>query len=119
MPARFGDGRETKETFMTKPKDKVQGEGDEAGRRFQDAERSFVEKGLVEEKARDADGALEGLKAPSWKRRAAAAPPAIHGTRRTHPTRTPRKTSTTASMRRFQPATPCRSRRGRIDRTEG
>lgn len=39
----------------------VQGEGNyEAGRRFQEAERSFVEKGPVEEKAQEAEQALEG-----------------------------------------------------------
>jgi len=38
----------------------VQGEGDHvAGRRFQDAERSFAAKGPVEEKARKAAEALE------------------------------------------------------------
>ena len=40
---------------------KVQGEGDYvAGRRFQDAERSFAEKGPVERKAREAAAALDG-----------------------------------------------------------
>lgn len=40
---------------------KVQGEGDYvAGRRFQEAERSFVEKGPVEKKAREAADALDG-----------------------------------------------------------
>ena len=39
----------------------VQGEGDYvAGRRFQEAERSFAEKGDVEKKAREAEKALEG-----------------------------------------------------------
>jgi hypothetical protein len=39
----------------------VQGEGDYvAGRRFQEAERSFVEKGAVERKAREAAAALDG-----------------------------------------------------------
>ena len=39
----------------------VQGEGDYvAGRRFQDAERSFAEEGPVEQKAREAAKALDG-----------------------------------------------------------
>jgi hypothetical protein len=39
----------------------VQGEGDYvAGRRFQQAERSFVENGPVERKAREAEKALDG-----------------------------------------------------------
>ncbi len=43
---------------------KVQGEGDYvAGRRFQEAERSFAEKGPVEEKAREAAKALDGPEA--------------------------------------------------------
>lgn len=43
---------------------KVQGEGDYvAGRRFQEAERSFVEKGPVERKAREAAEALGGPEA--------------------------------------------------------
>jgi len=42
----------------------VQGEGDYvAGRRFQQAERSFVETGPVERKAREAAAALEGPEA--------------------------------------------------------
>jgi hypothetical protein len=40
---------------------KVQGEGDYvAGRRFQEAERSFAERGPVEKKAREAAQALDG-----------------------------------------------------------
>ena len=40
---------------------KVQGEGDYiAGRRFQDAERSFAETGPIEKKAREAAEALDG-----------------------------------------------------------
>ena len=40
---------------------KVQGEGDyESARRFQEAERSFVAKGAVEQKAREAEQALDG-----------------------------------------------------------
>jgi hypothetical protein len=43
---------------------KVQGEGDYvAGRRFQEAERSFVEKGPVDRKAREAAAALDGPEA--------------------------------------------------------
>jgi hypothetical protein len=42
----------------------IQGEGDYvAGRRFQDAERSFAEKGPVERKAREAAQALDGPEA--------------------------------------------------------
>ena len=42
----------------------VQGEGDYvAGRRFQDAERSFAETGPVERKAREAERALDGPEA--------------------------------------------------------
>jgi hypothetical protein len=42
----------------------VQGEGDYvAGRRFQEAERSFVEKGPVDRKAREAARALDGPEA--------------------------------------------------------
>lgn len=42
----------------------IQGEGDYvAGRRFQEAERSFAEKGPVESKAREAAEALDGPEA--------------------------------------------------------
>ena len=58
---------------------KIQGEGDyEAGRRFQEAERSFVEKGRVEEKAREAEEALEGpggAELEAARRRSAAGDP--------------------------------------------
>ncbi len=48
---------------------KIQGEGDYvAGRRFQDAERSFVAKGDVERKAREAEKALEGPEAEALER---------------------------------------------------
>ncbi len=44
--------------------DKVQGEGDYvSGRRFQDAERSWVETGPVQRKAREAADALQGPEA--------------------------------------------------------
>jgi hypothetical protein len=70
---------------MTEPKGKAQGEGKmqgegdyKAGRRFQEAERSFVEKGPVEEKARDAEEALkgpEGAGLEAARRRSAAGDP--------------------------------------------
>ena len=41
--------------------DRVQGEGDyDAGRRFQKEEAEFVKKGPVEQKAREAEDALDG-----------------------------------------------------------
>lgn len=41
--------------------DKIQGEGDyEAARRFRQAEEEFVRKGPVEEKAHEAEQALDG-----------------------------------------------------------
>jgi hypothetical protein len=47
----------------------IQGEGDYiAGRRFQDAERSFAEKGPVERKAREAAQALDGPEALDLER---------------------------------------------------
>jgi hypothetical protein len=47
----------------------VQGEGDYvAGRRFQDAERSFAEKGPVEQKAREAAKALDGPEGEALER---------------------------------------------------
>jgi hypothetical protein len=47
----------------------VQGEGDYvAGRRFQEAERSFVEAGSVEKKAREAAEALDGPEGPELER---------------------------------------------------
>lgn len=40
---------------------KIQGEGDhEAAKRFDDAERAFVETGPVKQKAREAEQALDG-----------------------------------------------------------
>src|SRR5690348_9111573 len=58
---------------------KVQGEGDyEAGRRFQKAERSFVQKGGVEKKAHEAERALEGPEGPELeaaRRKSAAGDP--------------------------------------------
>ena len=48
---------------------KVQGEGDyESGRRFQDAERSFAEKAPVEQKAREAEQALDGPEGPELEK---------------------------------------------------
>lgn len=42
-------------------KSDIQGEGNyDAGRRFQKEERAFVEKGPVEQKAREAEEALDG-----------------------------------------------------------
>jgi hypothetical protein len=42
-------------------KDQIQGEGNyDAGRRFQKEEQEFVKKGPVEEKAREAEEALDG-----------------------------------------------------------
>ena len=42
-------------------KDKIQGEGNyDAARKFDDEERAFVEKGGVEQKAREAEQALDG-----------------------------------------------------------
>ena len=42
--------------------DKIQGEGDyEAARRFREAQESFAKTGPVEEKAREAEAALDGL----------------------------------------------------------
>ncbi len=42
-------------------KSSIQGEGDyEAAKRFDDAERAFVETGPVKEKAREAEQALDG-----------------------------------------------------------
>ncbi len=50
-----------KTTNQSGPAPKIQGEGDyEAGRRFQEAERSFVEQGPVKRKAREAAEAVEG-----------------------------------------------------------
>lgn len=44
----------------TDNKNQIQGEGNyDAGRRFQREERSFVEKGPVEQKAREAEQALD------------------------------------------------------------
>lgn len=48
---------------------RIQGEGDYvAGRRFQEAERSFVEKEPVERKAREAADALDGPEGPELER---------------------------------------------------
>lgn len=48
------------EAIMT-DKSRIQGEGDyEAARRFDDAERAFVETGPVKQKAREAEQALDG-----------------------------------------------------------
>ena len=95
----------------------VQGEGDYvAGRRFQDAERSFAEKGPVEQKAREAAKALDGPEGEELER-------ARHRERRRQdpletpqrpstrpaPTPTPTRTSTRVSTRRFRPATRSRS----------
>jgi len=42
-------------------KSRIQGEGDyEAAKRFDDAERAFVETGPVKQKAREAEEALDG-----------------------------------------------------------
>jgi hypothetical protein len=56
--------------------DQVQGEGDYvAGRRFQDAEQTFVKTGPVEQKAREAADALDGPEAEDLEqaRRSSAA----------------------------------------------
>jgi hypothetical protein len=48
---------------------RVQGEGDYvAGRRFQEAERSFVERGPIERKAREAAEALDGPEGKALER---------------------------------------------------
>jgi len=49
-------------TDKSKPEEgQIQGEGDYvSGRRFQEAERSFVKKGDIERKAREAEEALDG-----------------------------------------------------------
>jgi hypothetical protein len=50
-------------------KDQIQGEGNyDAGRRFQKEERAFVEKGPVEQKAREAEEALDGPEAEELER---------------------------------------------------
>jgi hypothetical protein len=50
-------------------KDQIQGEGNyDAGRRFQKEEREFVKKGPVEEKAREAEEALDGPEAEELER---------------------------------------------------
>jgi hypothetical protein len=55
------DTTKTTADATTNATGKVQGEGDyEAARRFQEAERSWVEKGPVERKAKEAAAALDG-----------------------------------------------------------
>jgi hypothetical protein len=50
-------------------KDQIQGEGNyDAGRRFQKEEREFVQTGPVEEKAREAEEALDGPEAEELER---------------------------------------------------
>jgi hypothetical protein len=50
-------------------KNQIQGEGNyDAGRRFQKDERAFVEKGPVEQKAREAEEALDGPEAEELER---------------------------------------------------
>ncbi len=50
-------------------KDQIQGEGDyDAGRRFQKEEREFVKTGPVEQKAREAEEALDGPEAEELER---------------------------------------------------
>jgi hypothetical protein len=50
-------------------KNQIQGEGDyDAGRRFQKEEAEFVKKGPVEQKAREAEEALEGPEAEELER---------------------------------------------------
>jgi hypothetical protein len=50
-------------------KDQIQGEGNyDAGRRFQKEEREFVKNGPVEEKAREAEEALDGPEAEELER---------------------------------------------------
>lgn len=45
-------------------KDKIQGEGDyESARRYQKDQHEFAQKGSVEQKAREAEGALDGPEA--------------------------------------------------------
>jgi len=50
-------------------KDKIQGEGDyEAARRFRKAEEAFVRTGPVEQKAQEAEQALDGPEAAELER---------------------------------------------------
>jgi hypothetical protein len=50
-------------------KSQIQGEGNyDAGRKFQKEERQFVEKGPVEQKAREAADALDGPEAEELER---------------------------------------------------
>ena len=50
-------------------KDQIQGEGNyDAGRRFQKEEREFVKTGPVEQKAREAEEALDGPEAEELER---------------------------------------------------
>jgi len=50
-------------------KDKIQGEGNyDAARKFDDEERAFVKKGGVEQKAREAEEALDGPEAEELER---------------------------------------------------
>ena len=50
-------------------KDRIQGEGNyDAARKFDDEERAFVKKGGVEQKAREAEEALDGPEAEELER---------------------------------------------------
>jgi hypothetical protein len=64
-----------------RPRRQVQGEGDyKAARRFQEAERSWVESGPVERKAREAAAALDGPQTAELERaRRASGQGKIHG----------------------------------------
>ncbi len=53
----------------TAPDSKIQGEGDyDAARRFRAAEEKFVQTGPVEQKAREAEEALDGPEGPELER---------------------------------------------------
>jgi hypothetical protein len=50
-------------------KDKIQGEGDyDAARKFDTEERAFVEKGGIEQKAKEAEAALDGPEGPDLEK---------------------------------------------------
>ena len=53
----------------TAPDSKIQGEGDyDAARRFRAAEEKFVQTGPVEQKAKEAEDALDGPEGPELER---------------------------------------------------
>jgi hypothetical protein len=61
--------RMTAMTDKRQMKSPIQGEGDYgAGRRFQKEERAFVKRGPVEQKAHEAEAALDGPEGPDLER---------------------------------------------------